>query len=397
MTRTAALEAVLGAIQERWGIHSLTRGYNGARGSGSKASGVHGAEIASALPPWWPGAEGYLRPGIFELSGPASCGKLGVALLWLAAASRGGLVAVVDLDGTFYPPSAAAAGLDLERLVFVRPPDRRGAVEAVSLLLGSAGFDAILWPLEWKTRPLSLDSVRFSTLAARSNTTLLALVTDHRRLRSPGAVTGRPVTAGHGRIVTSADGLGTEEYAVAGMRRRGHRSRGGHELTGGDSARLFPSADLRLRVTGWEWVWRDGELAGVRPRLRTERMRGALAGQVWELRMEHHAPADSGAGGEASARAAYRVGAGADRPVDGIAAAGGNAAGRLAGAGAAGRPEDDRAGDGDRPGRCPPTDHLCLAAAIPLGDRGARAAGSPGAADRGVRSESAAAPAARTA
>jgi len=55
-----------------------------------------------------------------------------VALLWLAAASRGGLVAVVDLDGSFYPPAAATSGLDLEQVVVVRPPDRRGAAEAVS-------------------------------------------------------------------------------------------------------------------------------------------------------------------------------------------------------------------------------------------------------------------------
>ena len=105
-----------------------------------------GGRRARRLPPWWPGAEGYLRPNILELRGPASCGKLGVALLWLAAASRGGLVAVVDQAGTFYPPAAAASGLDLERLVVVRPPDRRAATEAVSMLLSSAGFDAVLWP-----------------------------------------------------------------------------------------------------------------------------------------------------------------------------------------------------------------------------------------------------------
>jgi hypothetical protein len=357
------------------------------------ASGAREAEAAPALPPWWPGAEGYVRPGIFELSGPVSCGKLGVALLWLAAASRGGLVAVVDLDGTFYPPSAAAAGLDLERLVCVRPPDRRGAVEAVSLLLGSAGFDAILWPLVWKTRPLSLDSVRFSTLAARSNTTLLALVTDHRRVRSPSAALTTQATP---------SGLDTGEYVQAGTRRSRRRD---DALPDGDTARLFTSADLRLRVTGWEWAWRDGELAGVRPRLRTERMRGAVAGQVWELRVEHHAPSDSGtsAGGgdEASARSADRVRAGANRPVGSVAAAvrvaGDAAVGQLSGPGVPERDDDGQSTSGNQPGRCPQTDHLCLAAALPLGGGGARAAGSPGAPDRGVRSEPAAAPAARTA
>src|SRR5215211_7139181 len=117
MSREAAIEAVLGEVQERWGLHSLTRGYGGARGSGVLASRATRDASVPSLPPWWPGAEGYLRPTMVELSGPASCGKLGMALLWLAAASRGGLVAVVDLAGTFYPPAAAAAGLDLDRLV----------------------------------------------------------------------------------------------------------------------------------------------------------------------------------------------------------------------------------------------------------------------------------------
>src|SRR4051794_9149417 len=166
MTRDAAIAAVLGEVQERWGIHSLTRGYSGTRGSGLLP--VRAArEAPPALPPWWPGAEGYVRPSVLELSGPASCGKLGIALLWLAAASRGGLVAVVDLDGTFYPPAAAASGLDLDQVVVVRPPDRRGAAEAVSMLVSSAGFDSILWPLEWKTRPYTLDSTKLATLAAR--------------------------------------------------------------------------------------------------------------------------------------------------------------------------------------------------------------------------------------
>ena len=396
MTRAAAIAAVLGAVQERWGIHSLTRGYAGARGPGALASRAARAASASSLPPWWPGAEGYLRPTVLELSGPASCGKLGLALLWLAAASRGGLVAVVDLAGTFYPPAAAAAGLDLDRLVVVRPPDRRGAAEAVSLLLSSAGFDAVLWPLEWRTRPFNLDSVRLTTLAARSSTTLLALVTDHRRITRPGAPTGEAPTVGQ---------------------------------TG-----LFPGADLRLRVTGWEWTWRDGELAGARPRVRTERLRGAPAGQAWELHLEHHAPdgqpgfssspaapshppnqgtssqapwerghpgrfvpgpAAPAAGDEASTWPADRPRAGADERGGGLTA--GRAADLTGGHGADPGAGSTGADASARPGRCPPTDHLCLAAAFPLGGGGARATGPAGAADRGVRSDEAPEIAARSA
>jgi hypothetical protein len=309
-----------------------------------------------ALPPWWPGAEGYLRPNILELRGPDSCGKLGVALLWLAAASRGGLVAVVDQAGTFYPPAAAASGLDLERLVVVRPPDRRGATEAVSMLLASAGFDAVLWPVEWKMRPTGLDSVKLSTLAARSNTTLLALVTDRRRAPSTSAI----------------------------------------ENGDAEVDRLLPSADVRLQVTAWEWRWRDGELAGVWPRLRTERLRGALPGQEWELRLEQHRAIDVAGGAVASGTVAGGHEASAREAVrPGSVSAAGN-----------GRRTPAAALDGsattttDRPGRaaaCPPANHLCLAAAVPLGGGAQRTAGPAGAADLGLRPEPAATPAARTA
>jgi len=269
---------------------------------------------------------------VLELSGPPSCGKLGLALLWLAAASSGGLVAVVDLEGTFYPPAAAICGLDLERVVVVRPPDRRGAGEAVSLLLNSAGFDAILWPLPWRARSFGLDAARLATLANRARTTLLALVTDGRRV-VPGA----------------------------GMR---------------DGERLFPSADARLRVTAWEWLWHDGELAGARPRVRAERLRGALAGQEWELRLERQGVGDGGIwtpGKEWS---------GKGWSGKGWADEAGSAA------------PDPAAGGCFAPGQA---DHLCLAAVVPLGGGGARTAGPAGQADRDLRSDATSAPATRTA
>jgi hypothetical protein len=281
------------------------------------------AQAARELPPWWPGAQGYVRPNILELSGPPSCGKLSLALLWLAAASRGGLVAVVDLAGEFYPPAAALCGLSLERLVVVRPPDQRGAGEAVSLLLSSAGFDAVLWPLEWRTRPYGLDSVRLSTLANRASTTLLALVTDNRRVAP----------------------------------------RSGSD----DSARVFPSADARLRITAWEWLWRAGELAGVRPRVRAERLRGALAGQEWEPRLERHV-------GTSVADAS----AGWARPDDGLL-------------------DDAIIGTGSATGCAATADHLCLAAAPPYRGGGTLTAGPAGAADRGLRPDETPAPTARTA
>jgi hypothetical protein len=325
MERETAITAVLGEVRERWGSHSLTRGYEGPRASGllSSSSSLRkaAAQAARELPPWWPGTQGYVRPNVLEMSGPPSCGKLSLALLWLAAASQGGLVAVVDLAGEFYPPAAALCGLSLDRLVVVRPPDRRGAGEAVSLLLSSGGFDAILWPLEWRARPYGMDAARLSTLANRASTTLLALVTDNRRI----------------------------------LPRSGQ----------GDGA--LPSADARLRITAWEWLWWGGELAGVQPRVRAERLRGALAGQEWDLRLERHGLASGTHAISAWERPGERA------------------------------PNDAIVGAGPSDGCAASADHLCLAAALPYRGGSARAAGLAGEADRGLRSDEAPAPTTRTA
>ena len=40
------------------------------------------------------------------------------------ACREGGVLVVVDRSQTFYPPAAAAWGIDLERLIVVSPEDR---------------------------------------------------------------------------------------------------------------------------------------------------------------------------------------------------------------------------------------------------------------------------------
>jgi recombination protein RecA len=61
-----------------------------------------------------------------EICGPASSGRTGVLLAALAAATRREEVcALVDTTDAFDPVSAAAAGVDFERLLWVRCGDRR--------------------------------------------------------------------------------------------------------------------------------------------------------------------------------------------------------------------------------------------------------------------------------
>lgn len=73
---------------------------------------------------------GFPRGALAELSGGPASGKTGVALALFAALGAEGLCAYVDGRGEIYPPAAAARGVDLSRLLVVRPgkvePPRSG-------------------------------------------------------------------------------------------------------------------------------------------------------------------------------------------------------------------------------------------------------------------------------
>jgi recA bacterial DNA recombination protein len=68
---------------------------------------------------------GLPRGALSEIAGPASSGRTGVMLAALAAATlRQEVCALVDASDCFDPASAAAAGVNLERLLWVRCSDR---------------------------------------------------------------------------------------------------------------------------------------------------------------------------------------------------------------------------------------------------------------------------------
>jgi len=64
---------------------------------------------------------GLPRGCLTEMSGPTSSGRTSVLLATLAAATRRGeTCALIDAGDSFHPPSGAAAGIDLSRLLWVR-------------------------------------------------------------------------------------------------------------------------------------------------------------------------------------------------------------------------------------------------------------------------------------
>jgi protein ImuA len=92
---------------------------------------------------------GFARGALSSLCGGPASGKTGVALSALREAQDGGgLVAFVDGRGELYPPAALELGVNLARLLIVRPEPARGSVLpglwAAEVLLASGAFPAVV-------------------------------------------------------------------------------------------------------------------------------------------------------------------------------------------------------------------------------------------------------------
>jgi protein ImuA len=103
-------------------------------------------EVEALLP-----GGGFPRGSISSLRGGPASGKTFVALSALREAQvGGGLAAFVDGRGEFYPPAACALGVELARLLIVRPEPARLTRDAVlpglwaaEVLLASGAFSAV--------------------------------------------------------------------------------------------------------------------------------------------------------------------------------------------------------------------------------------------------------------
>ncbi len=109
------------------------------------------AAIATGLPAIDTALGGGLRRGqVSEIHGPASSGRTGLALATAAGVTqRGALTAWVDPADRLDPVSAAAAGVDLARLLWLRgcrgaPRPLAEAVAATGTLIGSGLFDLVV-------------------------------------------------------------------------------------------------------------------------------------------------------------------------------------------------------------------------------------------------------------
>ncbi|MEO8033221.1 MAG: hypothetical protein ABI837_02230 [Acidobacteriota bacterium] len=101
---------------------------------------------------------GLARGRMTELSGRGAIGRFAVVLAALASATSAGEAAVlVDLGDHFDPQLAEAAGIDLRRLLWIRPQTLKQAVMSVEMITATGfqlvALDAGLYPVRGRRVP----------------------------------------------------------------------------------------------------------------------------------------------------------------------------------------------------------------------------------------------------
>ncbi|HEX9241768.1 MAG TPA: hypothetical protein VF875_04945 [Anaeromyxobacter sp.] len=157
---------------------------------------------------------GFPRGALSELAGGPASGKTAVALALLSRLGEDELFAWIDGRAELYPPAAAARGVDLGRLLLVRPPAPpggdppwRSALWAAEALLASGAFGAVVVDVPLPRAVPGAETVarRIQAAVERGGAVGLWLSAARGGLRVPAAVR-LELSAEHGRIVASRPG-----------------------------------------------------------------------------------------------------------------------------------------------------------------------------------------------
>jgi recombination protein RecA len=138
---------------------------------------------------------GVPRGHLSEIVGPRSSGRTTVlSHMFRAAADRGEAIALIDTCDRFDPASAAASGVDLSKLLWVRERgDALRALKALNLVLQAGGFGLVAFDVA-DLPALALRQFPYTTwmriarVIEGSQTAALVVAAD-RLARSPGGVT----------------------------------------------------------------------------------------------------------------------------------------------------------------------------------------------------------------
>ena len=168
---------------------------------------------------------GLPRGQLSEIVGPASSGRTTLMLQTIAASTRRGeIAALVDTFDRLDVDSAAAAGIALKHLLWIRGPSMSGeqdaavnrALKALNLVLQAGGFSCVVLDLA-DVPPVALRRIPFTTWLRvqriiEGSDTACVLMAPHPLARSAGGLTlslaGRVRWTGdadRSRHVTGAD------------------------------------------------------------------------------------------------------------------------------------------------------------------------------------------------
>jgi len=187
---------------------------------------------------------GFRRGHLSDVAGAPSSGRTTIVVRAIAAATaRGDAAALVDACDTFDPASAAAQGVDLPHLLWVRGTgDAAQAVKAYSLILQAGGFGLVVLDLAGAApaavRQLPATTwMRLARIVEGSETAALLVGAD-RIARSAGGATiacetiaaGWQGTAHRARVFT---GLAPAPRLIGGRRTEG----GGRNADAGSGAK----------------------------------------------------------------------------------------------------------------------------------------------------------------
>jgi len=147
---------------------------------------------------------GLPRGQLSEIAGPPSSGRTTLALQTIAASTRRGeIAAFVDTFDRFDVASAAAAGIDLDRLLWIRgssgPPESgpdgfiNRALKALNLVLQAGGFACVVLDLA-DAPPAALTRIPYTTWLRvpriiEGHDTACLLLTPQPLARSAGGLT----------------------------------------------------------------------------------------------------------------------------------------------------------------------------------------------------------------
>lgn len=168
---------------------------------------------------------GWPRAALSELRGRRSSGRTAVLLASLARAiAAGETVALVDTGGTLDPRAAAAAGVALPRLLWVRAPAATQALKAADLVVGAGGFDLVGLDLgDQPARVATAAWVRLKHVTERQGTSLL--VATPARAVGAFAAAAVELSAAQPSFLTAGPPLFDGLRAQASCERGGARSR----------------------------------------------------------------------------------------------------------------------------------------------------------------------------